>query len=96
MNEARIVEQLDTMVASGRMTPAEAEKLRTAQGTPEFEAALGAIRARHASSYLDAAVEAGDMTREEANEQSQRLLRGDHPKGLRSRLRKHRKARERP
>jgi hypothetical protein len=91
MNEARIVEQLDKMVASGRMTQAEAENLRTAQGTPDFEVALGAIRARHASAYLEAAVEAGEMTPQDAEDQSQRLLRGEHPKGLRARLRMHRR-----
>ena len=92
MNEARIVEQVDKMVSSGRLTQAEAENLRATQGTPAFESALGAIRARHASVYLEAAVCAGEMTQEEAEDQAQRLLRGEHPSGLRSRLRMHKKA----
>ena len=92
MNESRILQQLDKMVASGRMTEAEAEALRSAQGTPEFDKVLGGIRARHASAYLDEAVEGGQMTKDEAEEELQKLRKGEHPKGLRARLRMHRTA----
>lgn len=94
MNESRIVKQLDKMVASGRMTDAEANRLRATHGTPEFELVLGEVRARHASAYLDAAVGEGQMTEEEAEDQRQKLRRGEHPKGLRARLRMHRTARD--
>ena len=94
MNESRIVKQLDKMVALGRMTESEANRLRAAQGTPEFELVLGEVRARHASAYLDAAVEDRRMTEEEAEDQRQKLRRGEHPKGLRARLRMHRTAKD--
>ena len=32
MNEQRIIDQVDTMVASGRITQDEAERLRAAEG----------------------------------------------------------------
>jgi hypothetical protein len=92
MNEDRIVRQLDKMVGSGRMARDEADRLRAAQGTPRFEEVMGEIRARHASAHLTSAVEGGEMTREEADEQLERIRRGEHPKGLRARLRSHRTA----
>jgi polyhydroxyalkanoate synthesis regulator phasin len=90
MKEDRIIEQLDKMVSSGRMTAEEAARLRATAGTSEFEAAMGEVRARHASAHLDSAVSAGQMTQEEADDQLQRLRAGEHPKGLRARLRMHR------
>jgi|GEM_PF-2379848 len=45
MKEERILEQLDKMVASGRVSEGEAAALRAAAGTDEFERAVGAIRA---------------------------------------------------
>ena len=92
MQEDRIIEQLDKMVASGRMTSEEAKRLRATAGTAEFETAMGEVRARHASVHLQSAVSAGEMTQEEADDQLQRLRAGEHPKGLRARLRKHRKS----
>ncbi len=48
MQPERIIEQLDKMVASGRITPEEAARLRATAGTSEFDSAMGAVRARHA------------------------------------------------
>ena len=93
MKEERIIEQLGKMVSSGRMTAEEAERLRATAGTAEFEAALGEVRARHASVQLESAVSAGQMTQKEADDQMQRLRTGEHPKGLRARLRMHRNSR---
>jgi polyhydroxyalkanoate synthesis regulator phasin len=90
MKEERILEQLDKMVASGRVTKDEAAAIRTAAGTDEFERAVGAIQARHAGENMDRAVAAGDMTPEEAAAYTERLQKGDHPTGLRARLSKHR------
>jgi hypothetical protein len=90
MNENRVFQQLDKLIASGRVTSEEAERLRATRGTPAFEAALGEIRARHASAQLEAAVADGGTTAEEAASQLQRLRDGEHPKGLRARLRTHR------
>ena len=90
MKEERILQQLDTMVASGRITEDEAADLRAATGTDQFERAVGAIQARHAGEHMESAIAAGEMTPEEANAYLDRLRRGDHPKGLRARLTKHR------
>ena len=89
MKEERILQQLDKMVASGQMTPEEAERLREAQGKPEFEAAVLDVRQRHAGERLDSAVRAGQMSQQEADDQLERLRKGEHPKGLRARLRMH-------
>lgn len=90
MKEERIIQQLDKMVASGQVTRQEAERLRSTQGTPEFEAAIAAVRVRHASVRLDSAVNDGSMSREEADGHLEQLRQGAHPKGLRAQLRRHR------
>jgi polyhydroxyalkanoate synthesis regulator phasin len=90
MRQERIIKQVDRMVASGRITEEEAAHLRATEGTADFDAAVGAIRARHASAHIEEAVADGEMSPQEANEYLQRLRGGDHPKGLRARLRQHR------
>jgi len=90
VKEERILQQLDKMVASGQVTPGEAERLRKAQGKPEFEAAVLDVRLRHAGERLHSAVSAGQMSRQEADDQLDKLRRGEHPTGLRARLRAHR------
>jgi hypothetical protein len=89
MKEEGILKQLDKMVASGQVTTEEAERLREAQGKPEFEAAVLDVRLRHAGERLHSAVSAGQMGQEEADDQLERLRTGEHPKGLRARLRAH-------
>jgi polyhydroxyalkanoate synthesis regulator phasin len=93
MREDRIIEQVDKMVASGRITEDEAARLRATEGTAEFDAAVGAIRARHAGVQMEAAVAGGEMSRDEANGYLDRLRNGEHPKGLRAKLRMHRRPR---
>jgi polyhydroxyalkanoate synthesis regulator phasin len=90
MNEQRIIEQLDAMVASGRITQEEAGALRAAEGTPQFGVVVGAIRARHARAHLQAAVAAGEMSQAEADANVAQLRRGEHPDGLRAKVRLHR------
>jgi hypothetical protein len=92
MKEERILQQVEQMVASGRITGEEADELRAAGGTLRFDAVVGAIRARHAVAYLDAAVAAGAMSQAEAEADLARLRRGEHPTGLRAKLRMHRSA----
>jgi hypothetical protein len=89
MKEERILRQLDKMVASGQVTPEEAERLRETQGKPEFEAAMLDVRLRHAGERLKAAVGEGRISQQEADNQLERLRNGEHPKGLRARLRDH-------
>ncbi len=90
MNEDRIVQQLTRMIDSGQVTGQEAERLRSTQGTPEFESAVLDVRVRHASERLRAAVGDGSMTQEEADHQLEQLREGEHPRGLRARLRQER------
>ncbi|HVA05548.1 MAG TPA: hypothetical protein VNG12_02290 [Acidimicrobiales bacterium] len=90
MKEQRIIEQVDEMVESGRITEEEATQLRAAEGTPEFDAAVGAIRARHAGARMESAIAEGEISQEEADGYLERLRSGEHPKGLRARLAKHR------
>lgn len=92
MKEKRILQQVDRMMASGRITDEEAAELRATEGTPRFDAVVGAIRARHAGAHLHAAVAAGDMSQAEAEADLARLRSGEHPKGLRAKLRMHRSA----
>ena len=90
MKQDRVLNQIDRMLASGRITKDEAASLRSPEGTEAFDQAVGVIQARHATGHLEAAVDAGDMTREEADDYVEQLQRGDHPKGLRACLSKHR------
>jgi polyhydroxyalkanoate synthesis regulator phasin len=89
MKPERIMEQVDSMVASGRITEDEAARLRATQGTAAFDAAVGAIRARHAGAHMETAIARGEMGQEESEAYLERLRNGEHPEGLRARLRKH-------
>ena len=83
----RLLKQLDKMVASGRVTGMEAARLRAASGSDEFDQAARDIRIRHAREHLNAAVEGGQMTQEEADAHVEGLQRGEHSKSLRAHLR---------
>ncbi len=91
MKQDRIIRHLDKMARSGQMTDAEAKRIRAAQGTPDFDEVVLPVRVRHASERLDAAVGDGEMSRTEADGHLQSLQQGEHPKGLRARLRDHRR-----
>jgi argininosuccinate lyase len=75
------------MVASGRITQEEADGLRGAAGTTEFDKAMTAIRVRHAQAHTDAAVAAGTMSQEDAAAALESLRQGDHSADLRRRIR---------
>ena len=90
MKQERIISQIDNMVASGRITAEEAARLRSTEGSADFDAAIADIRARHAGVHMEGAINAGEMTREEADDYLERLRKGEHPKGLRARLALHR------
>jgi len=87
MQQERIIEQLEKMVASGRITPEEAARLRASAGTPEFDAVMGTIRVRHAQPHADAAVASGRMSQEEADASLDRVRDGDHSPALRAHIR---------
>ena len=82
-----VLRQLDRMVEQGQVTADEATRLRAADTAEEFDAAIGAIRARHAGASLDAAVRRGDMSPDEAAANLESIRSGAHPRGLRARLR---------
>src|ERR1700730_9461750 len=84
----RLVTRLDHMGTSGRRTEAEAERLRAATESREFDQAVRDIRLRHAWMKLDAAVAHGGLTREEADGFLEQLRNGQHPRSLRAHLRK--------
>jgi hypothetical protein len=86
MQPDHIIEQLEKMVASGRITPEEAVRLRATAGTAEFDSVLGQIRARHARVHTDAAVAAGRMSGEEADATLDRVRRGEHTAALRAHI----------
>ena len=84
---ARLLESLDRMVASGRVTPEAAARLRVAEGdAAAFEAVAREIRVRHATPKLVAAVEEGTMTQAEADATIEQLRAGDHSRSLRARI----------
>jgi len=85
---AQLVKGLDRMVASGRVTESEAERLRATDDPGAFETAVQDIRVRHAGAKLKAAVDGGHMTQAEANANLERLRSGDHMQSLRAYLRK--------
>jgi hypothetical protein len=86
VNQQRIIEQLDAMVASGRILQDEAVRLRACQGTDEFDAILVGIRARHAQVHTDAAVAGGTMDQEEAARYLERVRGGEHSRELRAHI----------
>jgi hypothetical protein len=83
----RLIQSLDRMVASGRVTEDEAARLRAAEGDAEaFDAAAREIRVRHATPKLVAAVQGGKMTQGEADTVLEQLRAGEHSRSLRARL----------
>jgi polyhydroxyalkanoate synthesis regulator phasin len=87
MDHQRVLEQLDRMVTSGRITQEEANRLRKADGTTEFDEVMNAVRARHAQAHIDAAVAAGTMSQEDAAAALESVRQGDHSADLRRRIR---------
>jgi len=84
----RLLQRLDQMVESGRVTDREAQRLRAA-GTPsEFDETVRDIRLRHAGTRLNSAVADDTVPKEEADGLLERLRKGEHSRSLRARLRR--------
>jgi hypothetical protein len=82
--------RLDKMRAAGRISQEEADRVRSAAGSGEFDAAVAAIRLRHASEWIATGVAEGRFTQTEADEVLERLRKGEDPRvlsGLRRRQR---------
>ena len=84
----RLVERVGQMVRSGRLTEAEAERLRATEGQDEFDEAVRDIRVRHAGTSLGAAVDEGRLSQDEADGLLERLRGGEHSRSLRARVRR--------
>jgi hypothetical protein len=69
------------------VTPDEVARVRAATNEREREAALRAIRERHASERVRTAVDEGRLESAEADEILQRLRAGKDPHQLRRRIR---------
>ena len=87
MEPDRILERLDQMVSSGRITPDEAAQLRATAGTPGFDAVMASVRTRHAQAHTDAAVATGTMTPQDAADSLERVRGGEHSAELRRHIR---------
>jgi hypothetical protein len=83
---ARLIQRLDKMVASGRVTEEEAARVRAAGNPEEVNAAMGGIRVRHATPRIAAAVANGKMTQAEADTALAQLRAGEPPRSLRAHL----------
>ena len=79
------------MVETGRVTAAEAVALRAATDPDEVEAAIRAIRLRHAMPKIAEALEDGSLNQEEAETLREQLANGEHARSLRARLRHRRR-----
>ena len=84
---ANILRGLDKMVKKGQMTEAEATRIREADSTDAFDAAVLDVRIRHAGKRFEAAVADGSMTQAEADGILVQIRKGEHSRSLRSHLR---------
>ena len=82
-----ILRGLDKMVKKGHMTGAEAARIRESTDPRSSSPQVRAVRARHASKRLDAAVQDGSMTQGEADDILVRIRKGEHSRSFRSHLR---------
>lgn len=87
MDNARMMERLDAMVANGRITEDEAADLRSSEGTAAFDDVVARIRARHAQAHTDPAVADGRMSQDEADGLLERVRAGEHSAELRKQVR---------
>jgi hypothetical protein len=86
MEQERVIEQLDRMVASGRIPPGGVSSARRCEdaGVRRGE---GDHPGPHARVHTDAAVAAGTMSPHEAEASLERVRHGDHSSELRRHIR---------
>ena len=75
--------RVDKVLAAGRITEDEAERVRNAAECGNLEPVVGEIRRRHVRDWLVTAVADGRMTQAEADGIVGRLERGEDPRPLR-------------
>ena len=86
VNEHRIIEQVDRMVASAASPRRRSNVCARAEGSAAFEEVVAAIRARHAQVHTDAAVAEGRMSQSEADGFLDRVRSGEHSNELRAHI----------
>jgi hypothetical protein len=79
----RLAARVEKMLAAGRITADEAERVRAAPNTGDLDAVVDEIRRRHAAEWAAAAVANGRITDEEASEILAALERGDDVQSIR-------------
>lgn len=77
---AELLDRLDKMVDAGRMTAADADRLRAASDAGELDHAMQEIRVKHAKARVEGAVDGGRLTRDEADAILARLDGGEDPR----------------
>jgi hypothetical protein len=80
---AQLTARIDKLLATGRITEDEAERVRQAVESGHIDAVVTEIRLRHARDWLVTAVADGRMTQAEADAVVGRLERGEDPRPLR-------------
>jgi hypothetical protein len=80
-------ERLAKMLAAGRITADEAERVRAAAERGEVDDTVAEIRLGHVKDRLDAAVANGELTAEEADAVLERVAAGERPRLPRGRRR---------
>ena len=88
VRRTRLLNKLDRLVDSGRLTSAEAARLRAASNADEFDTVAQEISVRHARTDLDEAVAAGEMTEDEAPRRLEALQKGEHRRSRRGHVRR--------
>lgn len=84
----QLLARLDRMVEAGRVTAAEADRVRTAGSDAERAAALNVIRFRHAKARLAKAVSDGQITQADADRALKDFEHGEGPGTVRRLLRR--------
>lgn len=79
----RLDERLDKMLAAGRLTDEEAQRLRSATTADGREEVARAIQLRHARARIDEAVENGSVAEAETTALVERLESGEDLRFLR-------------
>ena len=88
MDQQRVLQRVDTMLAAGRITADEATQLCDAAESGTLEVALEELRRNHARARLATAVDREKVNAEEARVARDRLDAGEDPRFILGVLRK--------
>ena len=74
--------RVDKMLAAGRITEAEAARVRAAADDETLDDAIREIRGRHVRGWLVAAVADGRVDEDDVSDALERLDRGEDPRSI--------------